>query len=249
MDFFWIKKALTVVVLPPNGPLLLAFAGLLMLSRRPRVGRAFVSLGFLTLLVLSTPFVSIALERMVNNPAPLDLARAKSAGAIVILGGGIRRDASEYGGDTLCSLSLERVRYGAFIARKTKLPVLVTGGSLFAPKPEAAIMKQVLEDELGTKVRWTETQSRDTHENALFSAKILHNAGIRAVILVTQSNHIPRAQAEFTSAGLRVVPAPTVMPRFPVDTLLDVVPSTGSLQRSASAIYELLGMTVYRIMR
>ena len=51
--------------------------------------------------------------------------------AIVILGGGVRRHAAEYGGDTLGQLTLERVRYGARVARLTGLPVLVSGGSVF----------------------------------------------------------------------------------------------------------------------
>jgi hypothetical protein len=36
----------------------------------------------------------------------------------------------EYGGDTLGRLTLERVRYGARVAKKTGLPVLVAGGSV-----------------------------------------------------------------------------------------------------------------------
>ena len=53
---------------------------------------------------------------------------AADAEAIVILGGGTRRNAPEYGGDTLGRLTLERVRYGAQVAKLTALPVLVTGG-------------------------------------------------------------------------------------------------------------------------
>ena len=117
-------------MLPPTGPLLLALAGLALLGRRPRLGRALAWLGLGALLVLSLPLVSHALLRSLEAPA-LDLRRPGEAQAIVILGGGIRRNAAEFGGDTLARLTLERVRYGALVARTTRLPVLVSGGSVF----------------------------------------------------------------------------------------------------------------------
>ena len=73
--------------------------------------------------------VADGLLRLVDDsPPPVTLAQARSAQAIVILGGGVRRNAPEYGGDTVGRLTLDRVRYGAFVARATGLPVLVTGG-------------------------------------------------------------------------------------------------------------------------
>ena len=56
----------------------------------------------------------------------------KSAQAIVVLGGGLYFDTPEYGGDTVGGSTLERLRYAATIARKTNLPVLVTGGAGWA---------------------------------------------------------------------------------------------------------------------
>lgn len=249
MVFFILKKTLSAIVLPPNGPLLLALLGLLMLRRRPRVGRSFAWLGVLTLLALSTPVVAVALERIVNDGPPLDLTKASSAKAIVILGGGLDLEAPEYGGDTVNRSTLERVRYGALIAHKSGLPVLVTAGAAFANGIPGAIgMKQTLETEFGVKVRWAETRSRDTHENAHFSAKILRGVGITDVILVTHSIHMPRSEAEFRAAGLRVFPAPTVMPHLTVDTMLDLVPCAGSLERSSSALHEILGSAAFRAM-
>ena len=59
---------------------------------------------------------------------PLDLPRAADAQAIVILGGGGQRSfAPEYGGPAADPVLLEKLNYGAFIARKTGLPILVTG--------------------------------------------------------------------------------------------------------------------------
>jgi uncharacterized SAM-binding protein YcdF (DUF218 family) len=244
MDLFGVKKALTALVLPPTGPLLLAVAGLALREARPKLGRMLAWTGVLALLLLSLPFVAYALQRVVASSPALDIARARSAQAIVILGGGVRRAADEYGGDTLARLTLERVRYGAWLARKTGLPVLVTGGVVYGGTAEAVLMKRALEDEFGIQVKWAETKSRNTHENALNSAAILRASGIGRVILVAHGFDMRRAEAEFRSAGVNVIPAPTGIPSFGYDSPLELLPSVAALQSSYYALYELLANAV-----
>ena len=123
------------------------------------------------------PVIADLLLQFVDTSAPFDARRgAQDAQAVVILGGGVRRDAPEYGGDTLATLTLERVRYGARVARLTGLPVLVSGGSVLGGEPEAKLMAASLEREFGVPVRWVETRSRTTHENAVLSARIAEEA-------------------------------------------------------------------------
>lgn len=244
MDMFLAKKLLAELVLPPSGPLLVALLGLAILGRWPRLGRGLAWLGLLSLTALSIPLVSHGLLRMVDKTPPLDLAQPNDAQAIVILGGGIRPDAPDYGGDTLGRLTLERVRYGALVARKARLPILVSGGKpKSARSTEAALMKRSLEEEFGVKVRWTETQSLNTHENAVQSARILRESGIRRVILVVHSFDLPRASAEFLAAGVQVIPAPTYIVSGTYD-LLNLIPNANSLQNSYYATYEMLANAV-----
>ena len=239
-DLFYVRKVLGTLILPPNGPLILAFAGLLLLGRWPKLGRALAWLGFTTLLVLSMPVVSGVLLKALDDSGPLDFAEARTAQAIVIPGGGIRRDALEYGGDTVGQLTLERVRYGAWVARRTGLPVLVSGGAVYGGTAEAQVMRKTLVDELGVPVKWTETQSRNTHENALRSAEILRAHAIRRIILVGHGFDMRRARAEFEAAGLQVVPAPTMLSDLTFDGPGDLIPGSRSLLRSYYALYELL---------
>ena len=241
MDLFLLKKLLTAMVLPPTGPLLLAIAGALMLRRWPRTGRALVWAGLAILLALSLSPVSGLLLRLANDSPAVRLEDARTAQAVVILGGGVRRAALEYAGDTLGRLSLERVRYGAKLARETGLPVLVAGGSVFGDTAtEASLMRAALEQEFKVPVRWIEERSRNTHENAQFSAAILKRDGVNRVVLVMHGFDIRRARAEFEAAGIAVVPAPTVIPRPGVTTAFDFVPNMGALQGSYLALYELL---------
>lgn len=244
IDTIWLKAVVKAFVLPPTGPLVVAVLGLAVMRRTPRLGRALGIAGVGLLLVLSIPAVAVVLQRCVDTSPPLDLAQAKTAQAIVILGGGIRRHAPEYGGDTLGRLTLERVRYGARVARLTGLPVLVSGGSVLGGALEATLMREALEGEFGVTVRWSEDRSRDTHENAVLSAQILREEGIRRVVLVAHAFDMPRATAEFAAQDVEVVRAPTGIPEAAFGEPLMLVPGLAGLTGSYYALYEMLGNLV-----
>lgn len=249
IDPIAVKALLKAVVLPPGGPLLLAIAGLLLARRHPRVGRSIAAAGVATLFVLSMPIVAALLVRSLDASPPLDLEVAKGAQAVVILGGGTRRGAPEYGGDTLGRLTLERVRYGARVARQTGLPVLVSGGSVSGDETEAKLMREALANEYGVDVRWAEDRSRTTHENAVESAAILRAAGVRRVVLVAHSFDMPRATAEFASQGIETIAAPTGIVTLRVDSPLDFLPSVMGIEGSYYALYEMLANAVRRATR
>jgi uncharacterized SAM-binding protein YcdF (DUF218 family) len=242
-DIFLLKTIAKALILPPTGLLLVAITGLVVGRNYPRSGRAIALTAMLLLLALSTPLVSSQLIRLLDDSPALDQARAHEAQAIVILGGGVRRHAPEYGGDTLGRLTLERVRYGARVARQTGLPVLVTGGSVLRDgESEAKLMRDALENEFGVKVRWFEDRSRNTRENASFSAAVLDREGIKRVVLVMHSFDVPRARAEFLRAGIEVIPAPTGIPSGEIEWPGDYLPGIGGLATSYYACYELAAL-------
>lgn len=239
---FFTKKLVSALILPPTAPLLIAVAGLLLLRSRPRLGRGLVWAGVLSLVLLAWSPVAFLLTRTVAVTEPLDLERAREAQAIVIVASGLRYHTLEYGGEaTLSRWTLERVRYGAYLARRTGLPVLVTGGIVFTGPPEAEIMRDALERDFGVPVRWAETRSRDTHENAIYSAPMLSESGIDTVVLVAHADHMGRARREFTSAGIHVIAAPIGdSGQWSVDHPLELLPSMSALSSSYRALYEIL---------
>jgi uncharacterized SAM-binding protein YcdF (DUF218 family) len=243
-DLIWLKALLKAFVLPPTGPLLFSALGLGVMIRWPRTGRALALAGISSLLLLSIPAVAVLLQLCLDTSPPLDLKRAETAQAIVIFGGGTRRNAAEYDGDTLGRLTLERVRYGARVARLTGLPVLVSGGSVLGGAIEAKLMRDSLEQEFGVAVKWTEDRSRDTHENAVRSAEILRAAGIRRVVLVAHTFDLPRATAELAAQGIESIRAPTGIPSRDFGAPLMFVPSLAGLTTSYYALYEMLGNLV-----
>lgn len=241
---FWLKKIVSVLILPPLGPLLLAAIGLLLLPRRVRLGMVLAWSGVLSALGLSAPFVVSALVGPLERTPVLDLSAARSAQAIVILSGGKRSNAPEYGGETVNRLTLERVRYGARISRQTGLPILLSGGAPSSGIAEALLMRDALERDFGLRAHWTEAASRDTRENARYSAEILKRAGMQRVVLVTHAAHMRRAQAEFAQAGIETVAAPTGFlggSGAGNTTVFDYLPSAASAYAGWITAHEWLG--------
>src|SRR5450432_3100595 len=149
IDPIWLKAVAKTLVLPPTGPLLLALAGLSMRRRFPRAGSVAAWTGVVALLLLSMPIVAGLLVRSLGESPPFDPAQTSGAQAIVVLGGGTRRNAPEYGGDTLGVLTLERLRYGTVVASATHLPILLSGGSVYGGDAEAKLMQASLERDFG----------------------------------------------------------------------------------------------------
>ncbi|HEX3838328.1 MAG TPA: YdcF family protein [Steroidobacteraceae bacterium] len=241
MDYYVWKQLLKNLVLPPTGPLLLAAIGLALLAyRRARLAGALLcALGLAALWVLATPIVADALVHWAERYPALDPAKIDDAQAIVILGGGVRVFAPEYGTSAPGATSLERLVYGARLARLTQLPVLISGSRF-----EAASMRDFMHQDLGVTARWVENRSRDTHENAQFSAAILVRAGVQKVLLVTSAAHMARAVVEFDQAGIDTVPAPADIGTQREIGIMAYVPNADAVVLSRRALYEGLGWVV-----
>jgi uncharacterized SAM-binding protein YcdF (DUF218 family) len=235
-----LKTLLKCVILPPGGPLLLAALGVFLLRRRPRLARACLIAGLGSLWLLSTPVVSDALTALAERYPPLDLRSPTGAQAIVILGGGGQRPfAPEYGGPAAEPLQLERLSYGAYVARKTGLPVLVTGFHV-----EAAAMRDTLLRNFNIDPRWVDDAAYDTFENARDSVRLLKADGVQRIVLVTHATHMWRSVHEFTAAGLEVVPAPVGILAARDLGILHYLPNPDALLRAYAALYEFLGEPV-----
>lgn len=244
---FYLKKLLTALVLPPFGLLVLAGLGVWLSRRHPRAGRSLAYGALLLMVALSLPLVAGALSRSLEVHPPIPVRDLTQAQAIVVLGGGNYNGAPEYGGDTVGHSSLERVRYGVHLQRRSGLPILVTGGAPFGGRPEGEAMKEVIEHEFGGKVKWTEAASRDTAENAVYSARILKDAGVARIALVSHARHLPRAVELFERQGLTVYPAPTVFSVPSSSLFAQMLPSAGALSASSQALHEWLGIAVQRL--
>jgi uncharacterized SAM-binding protein YcdF (DUF218 family) len=212
MNNYWVffaKKLLEGIFLPPFLPFLVITCGLLLSRRNHRRGQTLVWCGLLIGLFFITPVSVNWLAKNLEICPAVEAGQLKTAQAIVILGGGERAWAQEYGGAAPNRFTLERLRYGARLSRQISLPVLVSGGAPAGLEPEAKVMAESLKSDFGVTVQWMEIRSLDTADNARYSAEILKNAGIKSIVLVTTALHMRRAIYEFRHTGLTVIPAPT----------------------------------------
>jgi uncharacterized SAM-binding protein YcdF (DUF218 family) len=239
-----LKTLLRGVILPPTGPMLLAILGIVLMKRRPRLARACLIAAIGTLWLLSTPVISDALVDSVERYPPLVISGADGAQAIVILGGGGQRSyAAEYGGPAPDPTLLERLTYGAYLARKTGLPILVSGFHI-----EAKAMQAGLERNFALTPRWVDGEAYDTFENATNSVRLLRTDGIHRIILVTHATHMWRAAHEFTAAGIEVVPAPAGISEGHDPGPARYIPNPEALLRANIALYEALGEQVRTVL-
>ena len=101
---------------------------------------------------------------------------------VLVLGGGVEQHAPEYDGPNLPPESLARLLYGMHLAQTTHLPLAYSGGigwgALPDQMPEAQVAARVLARLHGPALRWQESLSRDTRENAERTAQLLRGEGI-----------------------------------------------------------------------
>ncbi len=239
--------ALSDLALPPTLLVVLTIVGGIVLHWRRALGLTLILGSQLLLLALSMPVVAMALARTLEPP-PVTPAQLKQAQAIVILAGGSNRGSPEWGGETVKTYTLQRLRYGARLARETGLPILVSGGRPEgARRAEAELMREVLVKEYGLEVRWVELASTTTGENAILSGQMLKADGIGRVALVTDAIHMPRSRQAFEAAGLEVIACPTAFAGQRQFAPYQLVPGPAALEISHYALREWVSRGVYRL--
>lgn len=197
----------------------------------------------LFLIVASSPAVASWLEHGLDGPIrPLAATDYPRAAAIVVLGG--ERESTEDAIDAgAVDSSMTRLGTGRALLLSLRAPVILLSGG----KGEAGRMRSRLLAQGVSAVRiLTETRSRDTHENALYSAPILRRLGAHRILLVTSSMHMRRAAGSFRKLGFDVIPAPSPdwSRRGFHGDYWQV--RERALKRSGECLHELLGLWVYK---
>jgi len=246
----------TTLFLPP---LLFCIVGLVaaIVATRASSGRTrglaglLATLSFLALLLLATPFVSGYLSWTLSRGTlpilvdPSDRSDGISPSAIIVLSAETARSATA---PEVGPLTLERLRAGAALSRRTGLPLLVTGGATEPGlSPLAVLMAETLALDFGMAPRWLEPAAGDTRQNAMFSSRMLRADDIGSAYVVTHAWHMPRALKAFAREGFQAHPWPVRTTRRPTGQLSDWVPRADHLATSWFAIREWAGRIVYAL--
>lgn len=226
---------------------LLALLALLLDRRRGAIGLLLLSMGWLYLCSTAW-FADLMMYSLEKDQRPKAMSVLPPADAIVVLGGAVRGD-THLGTLPDLGQQADRLLYSAALYQAGKAPLLVlTGGSQPSARPEAQLMRESLAV-MGVpgRVMLLEGASRNTYENALYSAVVLNNRNVRRILLVTSAYHMRRARPLFEKQGFEVTAAPTDFQRLVSRPVLPPwLPSVDELSRSTIAIKEHVGFWVYR---
>lgn len=174
--------------------------------------------------------------------------------AVIVLGGFSTDDPGQ--GQIQFHSATDRLMAGLKLyktGRAKKLMISSGSGSISRPdEKEALYIKEfLLEIGIPSEDLIIEGESKNTHENAVFSADILKRFQPNGkFLLVTSAFHMPRAKRCFEKAGLQITPFSVDHQAGPRGYTLDhlLIPQTDSLLRWQMLIKEWIGFVMYKMM-
>ena len=165
---------------------------------------------------------------------------------IVVLGAGSIGGVPDLNGEgVLSAIGTSRLMTGARLQRKLNIPILVSGGRVFADGAvEANIaQRELLDLGIASDMVYAENQSRNTKEMAENIKRVCANKGWEKIILVTSAVNMPRAIKYVNKEDLsyEAVPCEYRASRIDKITWDDFLPSVGAIAESSSALKEYIG--------
>ncbi len=249
-----IAKLLTPLVSPMGlAALLWLMAGIAHFVY-PRWSARLLWTGFSLLLFFSTSCTGAALLSHLEGRYPAMRAEDSPSADVIIVLGGATVPALKPRVHIEVADSYDRLLHGMRLFRAGKAPhLLLSGGNLIeltgVDQSEAQQYRTLaLESGIPDSVLVLEERSRNTRENALYTAQTMRERGWKNALLVTSASHMPRAAAAFSALDVSFVAAPTdvncVDGAF---SLWGLLPSAYGLEQSSVAIKEYVGWCVYAL--
>jgi uncharacterized SAM-binding protein YcdF (DUF218 family) len=210
------SKLFDLIASPSSLLLLLVVAGTLWIWRRPDSpwGRRLLFIGVGLLAAVSLTPLSDWITRPLENRFPRPDPMPRHVDGIILLGGGIATGPSVQHGVPQLNLAGDRVTTFVALARQYPDARLVFSGGNADPfvkkTPEAAVARSFFR-EMGLDAARIvyEPDSRNTHENALFSYRLVHPRRGETWLMVTSACDLPRAVGSFRGVGWHVIPVPS----------------------------------------
>ena len=258
--FLFISKLLPLFTYPVGLSCLLILYALWLSCRRSRKAYLPILLALIILAIAGNIQVGNHLIASLERKY-LPLATPPQADAIVILGGGTRNNESPRIMPDLSDRG-DRLLYGAKLYQDGVAPkILLSGGRIQwygGESSEAESMATILElFGIPRADMILESRSLNTHDNAIFTKKILQREKLKRILLVTSAAHMPRAIAIFHKAKIDAIPAPAdfmVSDRNLVESsyskesrILSLIPTSESLDFTTQALREYIGIFIYRL--
>ena len=163
--------------------------------------------------------------------------------AIVVLGSGTytARDWNDDRLPVLDRASAGRVLETIRVFKMTDAAWIIASGGLLRPtpfeEPNGRTMRDMLVRAGVPETRLLlETDSRNTHDEAVIVGRMLGTLNVQHVILVTSETHMRRSLGTFRAQGVRAVPAIAREPPPLMPGMAWVIPSEHGLNRAAARV-------------
>ncbi len=213
---FYASKILWAFAQPSALVAILLAGGLILLASARRLALRLIVAGASLYIVMGySPLANWLLIPLEHRYPPSSSEELAGAAGIIVLGGAMTGALRAGDGRPVLNDSADRMIEAVRLARQNpETPVIFSGGKGdvfdFGDKQtEAECARRFFE---GFDIRpprlKLEDRSRNTLENAAFTAKLLQPRPDQRWALVTSAFHMPRARALFEAQGFRILPAP-----------------------------------------
>jgi uncharacterized SAM-binding protein YcdF (DUF218 family) len=209
---FYLSKIVWAFFQPSSIIAILLAAGLLMATRRKRAGLPLLfSAAALYLIAGYSPLANWLVMPLEESAQFGAGEKIDGAAGIIVLGGAL--SGMQDSGRVLANDAADRMIEALRIAQQhPELPVIFSGGNgnLFkspGQDSEAELARRFFEGfGIAPPRLKLEDRSRNTLENAVFTARLLQPRPDQRWVLVTSAFHMPRARALFEAQGFRIIP-------------------------------------------
>lgn len=250
--FFILSKILIFI----TTPIVWVFGLLLwgILAKNPIRKKRLLWASVICLFFFSNGFITDEFVRAYEDRSVKYSDLNKTYDAVIVLGGFSSDDAEQelvqfHSATDRLMAGLKLYKTG----KADKLMISSGSGQIMKPDEREAlyIEKYLLEIGIPQEDLIIESESKNTRENAVNSAKILHkhyNKG--EFILVTSAFHMPRAKRCFEKAGLNIIPFSVDQQAGPRKYLLDhlFIPNADNMRRWQMLTKEWMGFMAYKVM-
>lgn len=256
----FLSKLIPLFIYPLGLAIILVITAIF-LTKRTRLQRFILIAAVLILWLASIRWTAVFLTRPLEWRY-LPPEKIPQTQVIVVLGGGTEPQQFPRSSVEINSAG-DRVIYAVQLYRKGAAPhILLSGGGLpwLTQDSQPAAEMQGLLELMGVPAEdiWLESESVNTHQNAVFSRKFLEPKGITDILLVSSASHMPRAVALFEAQGFNVTPVPVdytvtdqnwrqLWEANPYTQILNLIPSASNLSLTTRSLKEYLGMVYYTL--
>ncbi len=212
---FYLSKIVWAFLQPSSLIAVVLVAGFLLAARGKRSGLPLLFCGIAMYLIAGFSPLANWLLLPLENRAEIGAAEPiDGAAGMIVLGGATNGARDSDDRRVILTDAADRMIEAVRLAQQhPNLPVIFSGGDgdllPNSQESEAELAQRFFADFKVTPPRLRlEGRSRNTLENAVFTARLVQPQRDQRWVLVTSASHMPRARALFEAQGFRIIPRP-----------------------------------------